>query len=255
MGSAMLSGWLTKGLDPKAVWILDPMDSPIIQSFEKAGVRRGLDPNAAAAICILAVKPQMIEAALPDVRHLAKEGTIFLSIAAGLPISRFEAQLGDHAKILRAMPNTPAAIGEGITAMIGNHMITQEEHQLCEGLLSSLGETCSLTSESQMDAVTAVSGSGPAYVFYFIETLRRAAEAEGLDAPMAERLALATLRGAGILAMASPDTVETLRKNVTSPNGTTEAGLAILMDPKDGLAPLIEKTVAAAAEKSRILAK
>ena len=162
--------------------------------------------------------------------------------------------LGDGTPVVRAMPNTPAAIGRGITALIGNDAATAAHLDMAEEVLSAIGETVRLEEESQMDAVTGVSGSGPAYVFHMIECLAAAGEAEGLAPDLAMKLAIATVAGAGALARESGETPEQLRINVTSPNGTTQAGLEELMDAQKGLPPLIRRTVAAAARRSRELA-
>jgi len=179
---------------------------------------------------------------------------LFLSIAAGITIASFEAILGPRAPIIRAMPNTPAAIGQGITALSGNRLIEERHLVLAEGLLGAIGQTLRLEHEAQMDAVTGVSGSGPAYVFYMIDCLAAAAHAQGLDEDVAMQLAKATVAGAGALAAISQEPPEQLRINVTSPNGTTQAGLEVLMQAKGGLDALIRETVAAAANRSRDLA-
>jgi pyrroline-5-carboxylate reductase len=153
------------------------------------------------------------------------------------------------------MPNTPAAVGQGITALIGNSFVTEEQMALSEALLQAVGQTVRLEAEEQMDAVTALSGSGPAYVFHMIECLAAAGEAEGLSPELAMKLAQATVAGAGALAEGSEDSPGQLRVNVTSPNGTTQAGLEVLMDQEAGLPPLIRATVKAAADRSRELGR
>jgi pyrroline-5-carboxylate reductase len=250
MGSAMLNGWLRSGLPPKSVWVIDPHPSPWLL---KQGVHIGGDLPANPAIAIIAVKPQMMLEALPDVKALGNGETLVISIAAGTSIATFEAMLGDQTPIVRAMPNTPAAIGRGITAMIGNSKVKPDDMDLAEALLLSIGQTVRLDTEDQMDAVTAVSGSGPAYVFHLIEALAAAGEAEGLSADLAMQLAKATVGGAGELAEDVDDTPTQLRINVTSPNGTTQAALEVLMDPQTGFAPLVRRAVAAAADRSREL--
>lgn len=251
MGSAMLAGWLRNGLPPASVWVIDPKPSDWLRA---QGVNIGADLPDSPAIAIIAVKPQMMTEALPDVGSLGNGATLVISIAAGTPISRFEAILGDQTPIIRAMPNTPAAIGRGITALIGNDKICPDDMGLAEVLLQSIGQTVRLDSEDQMDAVTAVSGSGPAYVFHLIEALAAAGVAEGLSSVLAMQLAKATVGGAGDLAENADDTPEQLRINVTSPNGTTQAALEVLMDQENGFPALLKKAVAAAAARSRELA-
>ena len=181
--------------------------------------------------------------------------TLFLSIAAGTSIAAFEAVLGAGTPIVRAMPNTPAAVGHGITALYGNHQSNQQHMQLAETLLSAIGQTVRLDAESEMDAVTAVSGSGPAYVFHLIETLAAAGEAEGLPAELAMKLALVTVAGAGDLAENASESVTELRVNVTSPGGTTEAALKVLMDTETGFPALMKRAVRAAAARGRELGR
>lgn len=251
MGSAMLEGWLRTGLPATSVWVMDPKPSDWLkeQDVDLTG-----DLPANPAVAIIAVKPQMMGAALPTVTALGNGETLVISIAAGTPISTFESVLGDETPLVRAMPNTPAAIGRGITALVGNGKVQPEHMDLAEALLLSVGQTVRLDSEDQMDVVTAVSGSGPAYVFHLIETLAAAGEAEGLPADLAMKLAKATIGGAGDLAEDVDDSPAQLRINVTSPNGTTQAALEVLMDAETGFPPLLRRAVAAAAARSRELA-
>ncbi len=252
MGSAMLSGWLEAGLTPGAVWVQDPMPSDWVQG---QGVQINVDSPERPAVVLVAVKPQMMRDALPQLSAMGNGETLFLSVAAGTPINAYEEMLGENTPIIRAMPNTPAAIGQGITAIIGNAKASAAQLDLAADLLSAIGDVVRLESEGQMDAVTGLSGSGPAYVFHLIETLAAAGEAQGLARELAMQLAQATVAGAGALAMQADESPEQLRINVTSPNGTTQAGLEVLMDETSGLPPLIAKTVAAAADRSRVLAK
>ncbi|WP_342078614.1 pyrroline-5-carboxylate reductase [Yoonia sp. SS1-5] len=251
MGSAMLAGWLASGLPAGSVWVVDPHISDWVG-------QTGVHLNAALpddpAIALIAVKPQMMGAALPQMQALGQGRTLFISVAAGTPIARFSAEFGPEAPIIRAMPNTPAAVGRGITALIGNDHATSAHMALAETLLQSVGQTVRLDSEAQMDAVTAVSGSGPAYVFHLIETLAAAGEAEGLPAPLAMQLAKATVGGAGVLAEEAVEDPSQLRVNVTSPNGTTQAALDVLMHPDTGLGQLLQRAVTAAAQRARELA-
>lgn len=262
MGGALLDGWLGAGAPAEALTVVEPKaSSELIASLADRGVRllseaQALDRPLGALV--VAVKPQMMDTALPGALALLGDRpaseTLLISIAAGLPIDYFETK-APGAAVLRAMPNTPAAICQGITALIANGAATDEQKRLGESLASVVGQVVWLEGEHQMDAVTAVSGSGPAYVFHMIEALAAAGEAEGLPADLAMRLARATVCGAGALASASDDSAETLRRNVTSPGGTTAAGLEALMDPQSGLTPLMRRTIAGAAQRSRELAK
>ena len=255
MGSALLDGWLAHGLDAKSTIVLDPMPADTLKTLASnqgltirtEGTHDGPVPRAV----ILAVKPQTMAEALPTVGNL--RGALFVSIAAGTPISFFESQLGADARIVRVMPNTPAAVGEGASALFANPACDDGDRDLATALTDSVGVSIWLESEDQMDAVTGVSGSGPAYVFHMIEALTTAAEAEGLAPDLALALARQTVVGAAALAGASPESAETLRVNVTSPGGTTAAGLEKLMHPEFGLSSLMQKTVHAAAERSREL--
>ena len=206
-------------------------------------------------IVLIAVKPQMMGDALPTMVALGNSETLFLSVAAGTPISMFEDMLGAQSPIIRAMPNTPAAVGRGITAIVGNAHATADDMDMADGLLRAVGQVVRLTDEGQMDAVTAVSGSGPAYVFHLVETLAAAGEAEGLPAELALDLAKATVGGAGQLAEDAPEDPTQLRINVTSPNGTTQAALDVLMNEIDGFPVLLRRAVKAAADRSRELGK
>lgn len=253
MGSAMLEGWLKRGLSPGAVWILDPYPSDWLEQLVSDGLHLNKDLPCAPAIVLIAVKPQMMQEALPKLKPLGNAQTLFLSVAAGTPITYYEQVLGDRTPIVRAMPNTPAAIGRGITALVGNQQTGPAEIEVAELLLSAVGQTVRLDNEGQMDAVTAVSGSGPAYVFHLIETLAAAGVRQGLPEDLAMRLAKATVGGAGQLAEESEDTPAQLRINVTSPAGTTAAALEVLMDPANGFPDLLNRAVTAAAERSREL--
>ncbi|QDL93607.1 pyrroline-5-carboxylate reductase [Paroceanicella profunda] len=253
MGTALLEGWLAGGLPPGAVWVMDPAPHDGLRALEARGLHLNTDLPEAPAVCLLAVKPQMMGAALPAVAAFGGGGTVFLSIAAGTPISAFETAFGAASPIVRAMPNTPAAIGRGITGFVGNAAADAAALDMSEALLSAVGQTVRLDTESQIDAVTGVSGSGPAYVFHLIECLAAAGEAEGLPHALALQLAKATVAGAGALAEASPEDPSQLRVNVTSPGGTTAAALAHLMDPDTGFPPLVKRAVAAAAARGREL--
>ncbi|MFQ6553961.1 pyrroline-5-carboxylate reductase [Aestuariibius insulae] len=250
MGLAMLSGWLAGGLPASAVRVIDPAPSDELRA---TGVTVGETAPEDPAVLIIAVKPQMMNEALPAVSSLGGGKTLVISVAAGTPLRLYERIFGAETPIVRAMPNTPAAIGQGITAMIGNDRCSLDDLSRAEALLQAVGGVVRLESEDQMDAVTGVSGSGPAYVFHMIEALTAAGMAQGLPEVLAAELAQVTVAGAGALALASGKDVSQLRVDVTSPGGTTQAGLDVLMDQTDGLPPLMQRTVAAAADRSREL--
>ncbi|MGJ8624561.1 MAG: pyrroline-5-carboxylate reductase [Yoonia sp.] len=252
MGSAMLAGWLKGGLSPSSVYVLDPYPSDWLKT---TGVHINTALPDAPALALIAVKPQMMGEALPSMQALGNGDTVFLSVAAGTSIATFQAALGEDSPIIRAMPNTPAAIGRGITAIVGNSRATAAHMDLADVLLQAVGQVVRLTDEGQIDAVTAVSGSGPAYVFHLVETLAAAGVAEGLPADLSMALAKATVGGAGQLAEDADDDPSQLRVNVTSPNGTTQAALDVLMDPDTGFPPLLRRAVKAAADRGRELGK
>ena len=252
MGSAMLAGWLKGGLPATSVWVIDPMPSDWVRA---QGVHINVALPHDPAIALVAVKPQMMGEALPSMQALGNGATLFVSVAAGTPIATFADVLGAQTPIIRAMPNTPAAVGRGITALIGNEVSTADHMELAEALLQAVGQTVRLENEAQMDAVTGVSGSGPAYVFHLIETLAAAGAAQGLPADLAMQLAKATVGGAGVLAEEAAEDPAQLRVNVTSPNGTTQAALEVLMDEGRGFPPLLREAVAAATNRSKELAR
>ena len=250
MGSALLSGWLKTGLEPSSVWILDPEPNEWSTSI---GAHLNVNLPENPAIVLIAVKPQMMGAALPQLKNLQSGKTLFISVAAGTTLSSLENALGLHAAIVRAMPNTPASVGHGITALIGNGSSSKKDIGEAEQLMSAVGQTIVLENEDQMDAVTGVSGSGPAYLFYMIEALALAGQKQGLSSEVAMKLSIATLAGAGALASQSSETAEQLRINVTSPNGTTQAALQVLMNERAGLKSLMAQTVTAATMRSKEL--
>jgi len=247
----MLRGWLDQGLPPSSVRVIDPFPPAWLGA---AGVEVNTDLPAAPAMVLLAVKPQMMAEALPKVAELGSGDTVFVSVAAGITLSYLEDALGAGTPVVRAMPNTPAAISQGITAIVGNAATTDAAMAEAEALLAAVGAVVRIGTEAQMDAVTGVSGSGPAYVFHLIEALAAAGEAQGLDAALAMQLAKATVAGAGALAMQSEDSPAQLRVNVTSPNGTTQAALEVLMDGQSGFPALLERAVHAATERAKELA-
>lgn len=250
MGSAMLAGWLAGGLPASSVWVRDPYPSGWLQA---QGVHINTDLPAVPAIVLVAVKPQMMAEALPVLAPMGGGETLFVSVAAGTPISFYESVLGDQTPVIRSMPNTPAAIGKGITAMFGNAHTDDSQMDLADVLLGAVGQTVRLQSEAQIDAVTGVSGSGPAYVFHLIETLAAAGVAQGLPQELSMQLAKATVAGAGALAEAADETPSELRVNVTSPNGTTQAALEVLMDEGAGFPPLLARAVKAATDRAKEL--
>ena len=250
MGSAMLEGWLESGIPASSIWISDPEPSAWLT---KTGVNINKTLPKNPAVCLIAVKPQIIFKALSNLNEYKNSDTLFISIAAGIQLSQLEAAISPDSTIIRAMPNTPSAIGKGITALIGNSVAKDEHIQLTKVLMEKISQVVQLESEDQMDVVTGLSGSGPAYVFYLVESLVNAGMELGLSEDMAMRLAKATVAGSGALLMSSSEQPSKLRKNVTSPNGTTQAGLEILMDQKSGLMPLVKKTVEVAAERSKEL--
>ncbi len=255
MGSAMLEGWLGQGLPLNATWVVDPNPSDWVKGLARKGLHLNDGMPEAPAVVLIAVKPQMMGAALPQIAAFGGGDTLILTVAAGTTIATYEAVFGAGTRIVRAMPNTPAAVARGITAIIGNAATTPDDLALAETLLSAVGQVVRLDAEAQMDAVTAVSGSGPAYVFHLIEALAAAGEAEGLPPDMAMKLARATVTGAGELAHRMPDAAAQLRINVTSPGGTTAAALSVLMDTETGFPPLLRRAVKAAADRGRELGK
>lgn len=255
MGSALLEGWLGRGLALNSVWVTDPQPSDWLKGLAARGLHLNQPLPAAPAVVLVAVKPQMMADALPTLAGFGNGTTLFLTVAAGTPIAFYERTLGEQTPVIRAMPNTPAAVGRGITAITGNASASEEQMALAERLLSAVGQVVRLEGEHQMDAVTAVSGSGPAYVFHMIEALAAAGEAEGLSPELAMTLARATVTGAGELAHRAGESAAQLRINVTSPGGTTAAALAVLMEPETGLAPLLRRAVKAAADRGRELAQ
>jgi pyrroline-5-carboxylate reductase len=252
MGTALLTGWLAAGVPPGSVWVIEPNPTDWLKG---TGVHLNQGVPSYAAVAVLAVKPQTMGTALPALQALGNGQTLFVSIAAGTTISTFEAALGDYTPIVRTMPNTPTMVGRGITALCGNSWVSTADMALALELMSAVGQVVELSSEDQIDAVTAVSGSGPAYVFHLIEAMAAAGEAEGLPADIAMQLARATVCGAGELAFQSPETAAQLRINVTSPGGTTAAALEVLMDAQTGFPALLRRAVKAAADRGRELGK
>lgn len=250
MGSALLAGWLEAGLPPSAVHVIEPHPSDWLRG---TGVNLGTTLPAAPAVAVIAVKPQTMGESLPLLRALGNGTTLFLSIAAGTTIATLESALGGQSPIVRAMPNTPAMVGRGISALCANPHTSAAQHALARALMSAVGKVVDLEGEDQMDAVTALSGSGPAYVFHLVEAMAAAGRAEGLPEDLAMQLARATVGGAGELLHRSDESAAQLRINVTSPGGTTAAGLAVLMDEATGFPPLLRRAIHAAAERGKEL--
>jgi pyrroline-5-carboxylate reductase len=256
MGGAMLEGWLRSGIRPEQVVALDPSPPPqILALLHEHRIRHNPPVTAIkdAEVVLIAVKPQIMEDVLPGVASLKTSRPLVISVAAGKTIASFTRHFGEDAAIIRTIPNTPAAIGRGITAMAPNGRVSPDRLALARSLLSAIGEVVTVEDEGLIDAVTAVSGSGPAYVFYLSECLAAAGVAAGLPPDIAVKLARATVSGAGELMRVTGEEAATLRKNVTSPKGTTHAALEVLM-AADGLEPLMAKAVAAATRRSRELA-
>lgn len=256
MGSAMLAGWRESGIAAAGVRIVEPAGTAAMapgagtQTVARADE---LPPDLDPEVVVFAVKPQQMAEVAPQYRRFAKPDTLFLSIAAGTPIRFFEERLGSAAAVVRAMPNTPAAIGRGITVACPNARATAAQAELARALLEAVGEAVVVRDEALLDPVTALSGSGPAYVFLLIEAMAEAGVAAGLPRDLAARLALVTVAGAGQLAMESGEPPAKLRENVTSPGGTTFAALQVLM-AEDGMPGLMTRAIAAAARRSRELA-
>jgi pyrroline-5-carboxylate reductase len=258
MGGALLAGWLANGLAAADAYVVEPDASlrarardehQVIPVAEPKALPTDLQPKA----IVFAVKPQAMAAVLPAYDQLAQSGAVILSIAAGTAIARFEATFGARTPVVRAMPNTPAAIGEGITALFANRHASERQKELCAALMAAVGQVLWLDDEEHMHAITAMSGGGPAYVFLLIEVLAQAAVRSGLPEALAWPLARATVAGSGALAAASGRPVEELRQNVTSPGGTTQAALGVLM-AEDGIQPLFDRAIAAGTQRSRELA-
>ena len=257
MGGAMLEGWLARGEDAAKIAVMEPRPSDEVAALlNKHAVK--LNPSATsikdAEVIIIAVKQQVMADVLPNLKPLMVANPLVLSIAAGKTIATFEDAFGKSASVIRTMPNTPAAIGRGITAMVGNANVSPAQMRLAEALLAATGEVVHVDSEAAIDLVTAVSGSGPAYVFLLAETLATAGEKAGLPRELAVRLARATVAGSGELMRQSGIDAATLRQNVTSPNGTTYAALQVLM-ADDGMQQMMDRAIEAAARRSRELAK
>ncbi|WP_443112581.1 pyrroline-5-carboxylate reductase [Devosia sp. ZB163] len=254
MGLALARGWITGGLPPDRLVLCDPQPGEAAVKFAaEHGVRLLASPiGVLTHVLVLAVKPQIIYDVMSEIQPIVGGYTLVISIAAGIPlVGLSEGLLTD--RVVRAMPNTPAQIGRGISGAVGLK-ITDEDRETANALLSAAGQVVWFDDEAKIDAVTAVSGSGPAYVFYMVEALAAAARKQGFDEEQAMILARATVTGAAALMDADPTPAATLRENVTSPNGTTAAALKVLMAP-DGLEPLLDRAVDAARKRSEELGR
>ncbi len=255
MGGAMLIGWTDRGLAPSAVLVIEPRPSDELTALAaERGLRVVAEAPAGttARVLIVAVKPQVLDAVLPPLAPLVGPETVVVSVVAGKTVAAFRAGLGTE-RIVRTIPNTPSQVGRGITAAVAGPAVGAPERDLVSALLAAVGEVEWVEKESDIDLVTAVSGSGPAYVFHMVEALAAAGASAGLDPDLALRLARATVEGSGELLWQSPESPVRLRVDVTSPGGTTAAALAVLMGER-GLTALMTEAVAAAAKRSRELA-
>ena len=255
MGGAMLTGWLKSGIPGVSVIVVDPGPSaPMLKLIEDAGATHAvsLASGVKAGVLFLAVKPQVMETVLPALKSAVGPETVVVSVAAGKTLAFLEKHLG-KAAMVRAMPNTPAMIGRGVTGAFANLRVGEQQRQLVQNLLKVSGPVEWVPSEPDIDSVTAVSGSGPAYVFYLVECMAEAGRKLGLQADLAMRLARETVAGAGELLHQSPDDASRLRQNVTSPGGTTAAALAVLM-AENGMQPLFDEALEAARKRAQELA-
>ena len=254
MGGALLRGWIASKKFP-SIHVIEPTPSKTIAALakrKKITLAKQFDPRLRPRAILIALKPQVIKGEAGLLKELGKTGALVVSIAAGITTVFLSQVLGSKASIVRTVPNTPGAIGQGITALYVQPGMKKADRALAEALMAPLGATIWLDHEREMDAVTALSGSGPAYVFLLVEALARAGIAQGLAPDLAMRLARQTIIGAGALLDADPRLAEELRRDVTSPAGTTEAALKLLMD-QDGLEALMTRAVSAAAKRSREL--
>lgn len=259
MGGALLEGWLAGGLAPEEAVVVEPGTEQAKALRDTHGVTAvgspdEIDEGFQPAVVLLAVKPQMMAEALPGYKKYARPGTVFLSIAAGTPIAFFKNVLGADAVVVRTMPNTPAAVGRGMTILCADDRADADQKAGCEVLMRAVGETGWVEDEEALHAVTALSGGGPAYVFLLAETMAKAGVAAGLPEDLSARLARVTVAGAGELLHQASEEPAQLRINVTSPKGTTEQALKVMM-ADDGIQPLFDKAIAAAANRSRELAE
>ena len=256
MGGALLKGWLAGGLPASGVIVQDPAPPPAMADvLREHGItaQSRAPAGGPAAVILLAVKPQIMEEVAGTLAAHAGPGTVVLSVAAGRTIASLGTHFPPLTAIVRSIPNTPASVGRGITAACCNAHVTPAQRALCDGLLRAVGDVVWVEDEGLIDTATAVSGSGPAYVFLLAECLAEAGRAAGLDAELARRLARATVAGAGELLHRSELDAAELRRNVTSPKGTTAAALEVLMAP-DAMQAILTRAVAAAKRRAEELA-
>ena len=252
MGGAMLEGWLARGLSAADAIVAEPVEALRPNKPGLRSVASSQDVRETPEIVVLAVKPQTMDAVLPDLRRFADKA-VFLSIAAGKTLTYFASHLGATAKVVRSMPNTPAAVRQGITVACASSGVSAAEKKRCQDLLEAVGQALWVDDESLLDPVTALSGSGPAYVFLLVEAMAAAGAKLGLAPDMAMQLARATVAGSGELLRQSSEPASQLRVNVTSPGGTTAEALKVLM-AADGIQPVFDKALAAASRRSKELA-
>ena len=251
MGGAMLEGWLARGLAASDVIVAEPAEA--LRPKTVKGVASTGVVAETPEIVVLAVKPQSMDGVLPDLKRFADSGSVFLSIAAGKTLKYFAGHLGASAKVVRSMPNTPAAVRQGISVATPSQGVSAAEKKRCHDLLEAVGQVLWVEDEALMDPVTALSGSGPAYVFLLVEAMAAAGAKLGLTPDMAMQLARATVAGSGELLKQSAEPATQLRINVTSPGGTTAEALKVLM-ADDGIQPVFDKALAAASRRSKELA-
>jgi pyrroline-5-carboxylate reductase len=255
MGGALLEGWLRQGLDPATVFIQDPAPPPEVQALaarHRIPASDAPELPAPPSVIVIAVKPGLIDKLMPELEPMIGEGSVVLSIAAGRTLETLARVVPSGTAIVRAMPNVAASVGRSMTVACANAAVTRDQALECTMLLEGVGDVMWIDDESVLDAITAVSGSGPAYVFLLAECLAEAGRAAGLDAELARRLARATVEGAGELLRRSDLSPRELREKVTSPQGVTAAALQVLMG-EDGVQDLLTRAVAAAANRSREL--
>lgn len=257
MGAALMGGWEKSGVPSENILIIEPEDANAKLIQEQYGVEvlggpEHVEGNFEPDIIVFAIKPQVMDEVLPKYVDFTHNNEVFLSIAAGKSLEYLGSQLGNEKPIVRAMPNLPATIGKGITALTANKKVDKSRKAQCTALMEAVGEVVWVEDEALMDMVTAISGSGPAYVFYIIEAMLEAAKSSGMDEVVARKLICETISGSANLAACAKEPLEQLREDVTSPGGTTEAALNILMDG-DNFRDILEEAVKAAEAKSKQL--
>lgn len=257
MGAALLGGWLERGvLDPSQLTILEPAPSEEIVALSEKGIKLGENVDALMGdvfdILVLAIKPQIFSEVLSALGPLVENRPLIVSIAAGQSVANIKALLGDHIPVARLMPNTPALVGEGVSVLFASEDVSAAQSMLAKELAAAVGDVHEIEDEALMDAVTAVSGSGPAYVFLLIEAMTDAGKAVGLSEELAQQLSIQTILGSGKLAKVSDQSPATLRENVTSPGGTTEAALKVLME-KNRFSDLIARAIEEATARGQAL--